>query len=238
LEFQLPVGWSKEIKSRTTSPKIDTFFINPNGDRYRSLVEAQRALAVSSSSSLPVAQPSSLPQDSDQSQPSATTITESYVEKEFKMFRQILFNAPSKRVKLKQGVHESYVSIDDVNALLDELDANNYVTLDIDGQYVVTSIPLHYINNPLTNKLVSKYSLPAYVHKIIHCKKNEVLKLNGSDLSVQKGFNIYVNIRQKASSKASLQSNENIIGSLFGWGSLHGTIVIELARGWRQKSTK
>ena len=233
----MPVGWSKEIQSRTTSSKTDIYFIDPNGNKYSSLVEVQRALAVSSSSSLPVAQPSSLTQDSGQPQPpTTTTITEFNVEKEFKMFRQILFNAPSKRVKLKQGVHDSYASIDDVNALLDELDANNYVTLDIDGQYVVTSIPLHYINNPLTNKLVSKYSLPVYVHKIIHCKKNEVLKLNGSDLSVPKGFNIYVNIRQKASSKASLQSNENIIGSLFGWGCLHGTIVIELASGWRQKS--
>ena len=47
--LELPQGWSKQVKMReggATAGQRDTYFIDPNGKRYRSVVEVERALGL------------------------------------------------------------------------------------------------------------------------------------------------------------------------------------------------
>ena len=54
-------------------------------------------------------------------------------------------------------------------------------------------------------------------------------------LAIPKCYNIYINLRHRSSNYEEKKINENVIGSMLGWGYIHGTIVIELAHGWRKK---
>ena len=53
-------------------------------------------------------------------------------------------------------------------------------------------------------------------------------KLAGSALTKEMGYNMYIMLSKRY--KSQLIS----IGSLLGWGPLHGPIIIELAEGWEQ----
>ena len=47
--LELPAGWSKQVKMReqgATAGQRDTYFLDPNGKRYRSVVEVERALGL------------------------------------------------------------------------------------------------------------------------------------------------------------------------------------------------
>ena len=49
LSLKLPTGWQKQIKIReqgATAGQRDTYFIDPEGKRYRSVVEVKRALGM------------------------------------------------------------------------------------------------------------------------------------------------------------------------------------------------
>ena len=101
----------------------------------------------------------------------------------------------------------------DVRNILCQLKPNNYVTLLPNGNYTVTSVP-------------AAFNL--FYHESLDCKRSDCLKLAGSALTKEMGYNMYIMLSKR------YKSQLNSIGSLLGWGPLHGPIIIELAEGWEQ----
>ena len=108
----------------------------------------------------------------------------------------------------------------DINSILNELTRKNFITLRVNGDYSVTN---------LTKKALELPEEHTFFYMLLGCKRSECLQLNHQYLfNYDIGYNIYINLTKRIANE-----DINSVGCHFGWGVLHGTIVITLSNGWR-----
>ena len=228
-----PGQWIEEINNNKNSKKRG----RGSGDKPRNVKKKRSSSTTTKNTTKPTTKPTTKTttkttshqtnSSSSSSSSSSTTTSTTNGTAISRQIQKIADQLIISKLQTRDGKYkmtDTAATIQDATHILNEVTRNRFITLYPKGRNTVFS---RYTVTNLPKTIGSQF-----FHMFVECKLSECLKLPGNQLPItkkldNKWYNLFINLKDRITAD---KSKMNDIASYFGWGLLHGNVVITLAK--------